>query len=227
MNATVSASSSMIVAGASPPAMAQKTQSATDQSLPSAAGSFADICCGGTYIYRSRDEDRSNGEASEVIARKDRVGVVGFGGVLRGLGPRLGTAQLYRVLDALIGSEVVFSYAHKEVRFVPRQLLPAQALVIAISSLADERSIGALFDLRARGFDLAILDVSPVPFTAAGRSPSEMLAHRLWLLQRDALRARFEQLGVAVTEWRGEEPLQVPVAMTASVRRRVRYPVAA
>jgi uncharacterized protein (DUF58 family) len=165
--------------------------------------------------------------AAGYLARKDRVGVVGFGGVLTGLGPRLGTAQLYRIIDALIGSEVVFSYAHKDVRFVPRRLLPPKALVIAITPLIDRRSIGALLDLRGRGLDLAVLEVSPVPFTAPGQTAAEALAHRLWVLRRSALRARFERLGVAVTEWRDEEPLQLPVALAAEFRRRVRHPMSA
>lgn len=165
--------------------------------------------------------------AAGYLARKDRVGVIGFGGVLTGLGPRLGVAQLYQILDALIGSEVVFSYAHKDVSFVPRQLLPAKALVIAITPLIDERSVGALLDLRARAFDLAVLDVSPVPFTEPDRTPADALAHRLWLLRRDALRARFEELGVPVTEWRGDEPLQVPVITASEFRRRARHPIAA
>jgi uncharacterized protein (DUF58 family) len=165
--------------------------------------------------------------AASYLARKDRVGVIGFGGVLHGLGPRLGTAQLYRILDALITSEVVLSYAQKRVAFVPRRLLPAKALVIAITPLIDERSIGALFDLRARGFDLVVLDVSPVPTAAAGETPAAALAYRLWLLRRRALQARFEQLGATVSEWRTEQPLELAVTRTVSFRRRTRHPAAA
>ena len=165
--------------------------------------------------------------AASYLAGKDRVGVVGFGGVLRGLGPRLGTAQLYRILDVRIGSEAVFSYWHKDVSLVPRRLLPPKALVIAITPLVDDRAIGALLDLRARGFDLTVLEISPLPFTQPGDTPTGRLAHRLWLLRRDALRKRFEELGVAVVPWSGEQPLQVPVTAQMAFRRRVRQPAAA
>jgi uncharacterized protein (DUF58 family) len=160
--------------------------------------------------------------AAAYLARKDRVGVVGFGGVLRGLGPRLGSAQLYRILDALIGSEVVFSYAHKDVSFVPRQLLPSKALVIAITPLIDERSIGALLDLHGRGFDLSVIDVSPVPFAVPPRTPSDAVAHRLWVLKRETRRTQFEQRGVAVSEWVADQPLELPVSRATAFRRRVR-----
>ena len=165
--------------------------------------------------------------AASYLARKDRVGVVGFGGVLRGLGPRLGTVQLYRILDVLIGSEAVFSYWHKDVSLVPRRLLPPKALVIAITPLVDDRAIGALLDLRARGFDLTVLEISPLSVTQPGDTPTGRLAHRLWLLQRDALRERFEELGVAVVQWSGEQPLQAPVAAQTAFRRRVRQPASA
>jgi uncharacterized protein (DUF58 family) len=165
--------------------------------------------------------------AGGYLARRDRVGVVGFGGALTGLRPGFGAAQLYRILDALIGSEVTFSYTHKDVSLVPRQMLPPKALVIAITPLIDDRSINALFDLRSRGFDLAVIEISPVPFTEPGPIRADALAHRLWLLRRAALRTRFESLGVPVTEWHGEQPLQVPVASASTFRRRIRRPVAA
>jgi uncharacterized protein (DUF58 family) len=164
--------------------------------------------------------------ATAYLERKDRVGVIGFGGILRGLGPRLGTAQLYRIVDALIESQVTLSYVDKDVRLVPRRLLPPKALVVAITPLIDERATVALFDLRRRGFELAILDVSPVPFTPPGSSPSDALGHRLWLLHRHAVRAQFERLGVPVSEWLQGEPLQLPVARAAAFRRRTRQPVA-
>jgi uncharacterized protein (DUF58 family) len=163
--------------------------------------------------------------ATAYLARKDRVGVVGFGGVLTGLGPRLGQVQLYRIIDALLGSEVVFSYVHKDVTVVPRRLLPAKALVVGITPLIDARSVGALLDLRARGFDLTVIDISPVPFAKPGRTPSDALAHRLWLLQRQALRARLQELGVPVSEWRGDPPLQVPLVEASEFRRRTPHPV--
>ncbi len=164
--------------------------------------------------------------AAGYLARRDRVGVVGFGGSVTGLRPSFGSAQLYRILDALIGSEVTFTYTHKDVSLVPRQMLPPKALVIAITPLVDERSIRALFDLRARRFDLAVIEISPVPFTEPGPLRADALAHRLWLLRRAAVRTQFEEFGIPVTEWHGEQPLQVPVASASAFRRRIRRPVA-
>jgi uncharacterized protein (DUF58 family) len=156
--------------------------------------------------------------AEQYLARRDRVGLVGFGGVLRWLLPGSGAVQAYRIADALLDTEIVFSYAWKGVEILPRRTLPPKALVLALSPLLDERAVSALLDLRARGFDLAVVDVSPLPFTPAGEGLDE-LAHRLWRLQREALRYRYERAGVAVAEWRDGEPLQVAIEEVRSYRR--------
>ena len=85
---------------------------------------------------------------------------------------------------------------------LPVRTLPPQALVLALTPLLDERAVRALLDLRARGFDLAVIEISPVPFVDAGRPASSTTSrYRLWLLRREALRARYLRLGVPVVEW--------------------------
>jgi uncharacterized protein (DUF58 family) len=112
----------------------------------------------------------------------------------------------YRIIDSLLGTEVLFNYAWKDLDVIPRRTLPPKALIIGLTPLLDERAVGALLDLRARGFDLAIIEISPVPFVTPGTEEIERLAHRLWLLRREALRARYEQVGVPVAAWNDEVP---------------------
>jgi uncharacterized protein (DUF58 family) len=129
--------------------------------------------------------------ASSYLARRDRVALVSLGGELSWLTGSPGTRQLYRILDALFSSQVRPSFRWKGVTHVPRRLLPARALVIALSPLLDERGIAALLDLRARGYDLTVFEIAPA---TDGDTP----ALRLWRLQRDAVRWRFEALGIPV-----------------------------
>lgn len=72
------------------------------------------------------------------------------------------------------------------------------ALLFAVSPLLDERSTRLITDLRRRGCDLIVIEVSPLEYTAPGPSTSDRLAYRLWTLQRDALRTRLRALGSAV-----------------------------
>lgn len=140
--------------------------------------------------------------ADAYIRRRDRVGFVGFGGTLRWLQPGMGLVQLYRLVDALVESEITLSYAWKGIDILPARTLPPRSLVVALTPLLDERSVAALLDLRARGFDLAIVELSPEPFVEPGRDDLGDLGHRLWLMRRNALRARYERVGVPVVPWR-------------------------
>jgi uncharacterized protein (DUF58 family) len=160
--------------------------------------------------------------ATRYLERRDRVGLVSFGGSLRWLTPGMGLGQRYRIVDSLLESEIVFNYAWKDVSIIPARTLPAQALVLAISPLLDERAVEALADLRARGYDLAIVEVSPVGFAAPGPTEADRLAHRLWLLRREELRARYERLGVAVATWRDDRPLEAALEGVRAFRRHVR-----
>jgi uncharacterized protein (DUF58 family) len=129
--------------------------------------------------------------------------------------------QRYRLIDALLETGVEFSYAWKGVNTIPARTLPPKALVIAVTPLLDDRSIAALLDLRARGYDLVIVEVSPEDIVEPGVG-IDALAYRLWLLRRAALRARFERSGVAVARWRDEAPLDAGLEGVRASRRRAR-----
>jgi len=159
--------------------------------------------------------------AGRYLARRDRVGLVTFGGVLRWLEPRGGLVQRYRLIDALLETGVEFSYAWKDVNIIPARTLPPRALVLAVTPLLDERSIAALLDLRARGHDLVVVEVSPEGVVPSGEG-LDALAYRLWLLRRAALRARLERSGVAVARWGDEDALGTGLEGVGAFRRRAR-----
>jgi uncharacterized protein (DUF58 family) len=156
------------------------------------------------------------------LQRKDRVGLVGFGAFLSWLLPATGTRQLYAIIETLLTSQVVASYALRGVDVLPPRTLPAKALVIAITPLLDDRTAAALLDLRARGYDLIVVEVSPVELVAPKPGSSLELAHTLWRLSREALRWRYEQVGVPVVTWRDGEPLAAPLEEVNAFRHLAR-----
>jgi len=160
--------------------------------------------------------------ADAYAGRRDRIGLISFGGILRWLVPGMGIRQLYRVVDALLDTQVILSYYWTEIDVIPRRTLPPNALVVALSPLLDRRSVDALLDLRGRGYDLCVVDVSPVPFTRRPASGVDALAYDIWLLRRDALRHRLQSAGIAVADWREEVPLQAVVEEVRSFRRHAR-----
>ena len=156
------------------------------------------------------------------LARRDRVALVDFGGTLHWLEPAFGTTQLYRIVDALLASDIAFSYAWRAVESIPRRVLPSGALVVAITPLLDERSIRLITDLRTRGRDLTVVEVSPIPHTEPGPTAGDEVAHRLWALEREALRMRLQAMGVGVTVWDERSQLEVGLEGVNAFRRSAR-----
>src|SRR5205814_2881938 len=111
--------------------------------------SFADARRGGTGTL-----DQAIRAAASLSERylldKDRVGLVNFGGVLNWLRPGTGLVQRYRIVEALLNTEITFRYAWNECDVLPLRSLPPKALVLALTPLPAVRAIGALLALRAR-----------------------------------------------------------------------------
>jgi uncharacterized protein (DUF58 family) len=160
--------------------------------------------------------------ASAYLARKDRVGLIEYGGPFRWVPPGTGRAHRERLLEALLRADVVFSYVRGDVGLVPRRVLPPQALVIAISPLLDVHFERAVVDLAARGYDLVILSPSPIPLVrrTTRQSPSADLACRLWALERRSRAAALHRLGITVLEWDTRQPLEAALAPLSRARRR-------
>ncbi|HUP37242.1 MAG TPA: DUF58 domain-containing protein [Candidatus Limnocylindria bacterium] len=164
--------------------------------------------------------------AAAYLARKDRVGLIEYGGQPRWVRPGAGRAHLERLLDTLLSASVVFTYVNRDLDLVPPRILPPQALVVALSPLLDRRFVRAATDLAARGFDLLVIAVSPVEAArvALPRSPVTDVAARLWALERRVELDRYRRRGLTIVEWDGVEPLD---AALAAVGRRWRRRVVA
>jgi uncharacterized protein (DUF58 family) len=160
--------------------------------------------------------------AAAYLRQRDRVGLVGFGGFVQWLQPGSGQAALYRLLDTLMETQVFATVAWKGIRHLPPRTLPAKALIVALTPLLDERAVAALFDLLARGYDLAVVEVSPMAGAPAAGGEWEPLARRLWALERETLRHRYQRLGAAVVEWTEDVHLQQVLLEVEACRRHAR-----
>lgn len=157
------------------------------------------------------------------LGHRDRLGLISFGGTLRWLPPGVGLAHAQAVAEALLDTEASLSYAWKGVEVIPSRVLPAKALVLALSPLIDERALAALVDLRRRGFDVAILEVPAEAFVTERDDAVGRIAWRLWRLRREALRFRLRQLGVGVAPWfPAGPPLAAVLEELQAFRLRVR-----
>ena len=156
--------------------------------------------------------------ATRYLEHRDRVGLVGFGGVLRWLHPGMGSTQRYRLVETMIETGVEPTYTWRDVNLIPARILPPAALVLALTPLVDVRFITALEDLRGRRFDVAVVEVDPVTLVEPGRSDVERAAYRLWLLERECLRWRLESRGIGIATW-GDGELDTVLEEVRTFRR--------
>ena len=189
---------------------------------------FRRFICRSTERRRrdTRSRGSRDGDARERVrraTRSRRAGFIEFGGILRWLVPGMGTVQLLsdrRRAARHPGRALVLL---ERDRRDPAPHVAPEREVIALSPLLDGRSVGALLDLRARGYDLTVIDVSPVPFTPRPAAGLDSVAYDIWTLRRDALRHRLQSAGVAVAEWRGDTPLQAVLEEVREFRRYARH----
>ena len=156
--------------------------------------------------------------AGEYLRRRDRVGLLNFGGELEWVLPSTGGRQQYRIVDAVLSSESARLFRWRDPRLIPRRVLPPQSLIVALTPLLDWRVNRALLNLRARGYDLALIEVDPRRFTEHARTTYGEDAWRVWLLERELIRHRFLRAGIPVSRWSTAEPLAAAVEDLASKR---------
>ena len=132
--------------------------------------------------------------------------------------PSAGPRQHYRIIDAVLSSESGRFFRWRDPRLIPRRVLPPQSLIVALTPLLDWRVNRALLNLRARGYDLALIEVEPLRFAEHAWATYGEQAWRVWLLERELLRNQFQRAGVPVSRWDGRAPLAAAVEELASTR---------
>jgi uncharacterized protein (DUF58 family) len=148
---------------------------------------------------------------------RDRIGFLAFGGQLRWVEPGLGQRALVRVVDGLLDAEILLTSTWEDVSRVPIGALPPRALLLAVTSLDNDVAVDTLVDLRARGFDVAVVSL-PLSDEALGVTP---LGRRFAALQRDARRLQLERLGIAVGTAARLDDLAIAVEEVEECRRRL------
>jgi uncharacterized protein (DUF58 family) len=146
--------------------------------------------------------------AAHYLYHKDRVGLIHYGGVCTWLPLATGQLQLYRILDALLGTQTLFSYLTADIGRIPARVLPPGALIFVITTMLDTRIDVALHDLLARGFQFVLLIISPAHVLPMSRHRhhSEATA-RLWRLEMDLRLRELRRSGMPVVMQDSDDPL--------------------
>jgi uncharacterized protein (DUF58 family) len=153
------------------------------------------------------------------VAQRDRVGLINLGGTVRWIELRPGLRQLYQIVGTLLEAEIARRTYGEQLGTIPRRVLSPGALVVALTPLLDERSVEILLDLRARGYDLLVVEVVSEPHLEKGAEAEDELAVRLWQVVRDGLRARFLRHGIPLVRWRPGGELEAALGEVRAFRR--------
>ena len=155
------------------------------------------------------------------VAQRDRVGLINLGGTVRWVELRSGVRQLYQIVGTLLEAEVARRTFGEQLGAVPRRVLSPGALVIALTPLLDGRSVDILLELRARGYDLIVVEVVAEPRIMSGVEveAEDEQALRLWRVVREGLRARFLRNGIPLVRWQPGMELEESLGEVRSFRR--------
>jgi uncharacterized protein (DUF58 family) len=160
--------------------------------------------------------------ADTYLAHRDRVGLIGFGGVMSWIEPAGGGRQRQKLSEALEDTETFRSFAWKSVESIPTRALPARCLVIVVSPLVDERIQLAVATMRARGLDVGVVEIPARRDEGLTRTWSGRAAARLYAMEREMLRDRFMARGIAVVPFDRETGTEVCLAQMDAYRRQLR-----
>lgn len=155
------------------------------------------------------------GIADRVLAAKNRVGLIVQRQVIDWVPLAFGRKQLYRILEHLIhvtpGGDWPFSY----VSVVLSRFFPRNSLVVLITPLQDRGALGAVTDLVARGYDVAVVSPSGLEIERRLRPPAEtdQVAYRILLMERANRIAQLRRVA-QVVDWDPAQPLALALRRT-------------
>ena len=160
--------------------------------------------------------------AESHLAATDRVGLVEMGGIVRWVSPGTGRLQLQRLADAMLSTGLYANAGWRNLEGIPGRVLPPRSFVVAITPLLDDRFIDALFVLSGRGHDVAVIECASTGQDDGGGGASEasQLVHRFWQADRQMVRDRLAENGIAIAAWRTGEHLDITLGELTRRRRR-------
>ncbi|MER7888249.1 DUF58 domain-containing protein [Micromonospora sp. NPDC094482] len=141
--------------------------------------------------------------AEHYLHRGDRVSLLEYGPAARRLRPGAGRRQYLTVLEWLLDVRAEASPHEPYDQVFGPQLLSADALVVVLTPLLDERSAQMLARLARSGRFVVAVDTLPADLAPPKDRGWAEVAYRLWRLDRDTMIAQLREHGVPVVPWAG------------------------
>ncbi|WP_354644396.1 DUF58 domain-containing protein [Kitasatospora camelliae] len=152
------------------------------------------------------------GIARAYLRSHDRVGVVSVGGTTRWLRPGTGHGYFYRIVETVLDAREPGVRRPPRLDRLPAPVLPPDALVFALTPLADQRILDLLGELTARGNPLVVIEVPIGDPVIEPDDRDGLLALGLWRADREVMRAALRRRGIPVVGHRPGESLDLALA---------------
>jgi uncharacterized protein (DUF58 family) len=149
---------------------------------------------------------------------QDRVGLLARGRTPAWLPPRAGRRARWQLLEELLAVGTAAENPGVRRRTATRASVPADALVVGVTSLQSRDYLRTLLHYRRTGHQTAALIIDTADLLEADRDVIDTAARRLWLAQRSAARQELERGGVATALVTAAEG---PAPAVSALRRRL------
>lgn len=152
------------------------------------------------------------GLADNVLASRNRVGLIVQRDVLDWVPPAFGRKQLYRILDHLVHVRPGGEWPFAHIAWVLERFFPRDALVVLISPLSDPTALAALMGLAAGGYDVSIISPSPlaIEWRLGDQGTEHETALRILRIERENLISKLRRVA-HVIDWDPSTPLALPL----------------
>ena len=144
------------------------------------------------------------------LRQHDRVGLMDYGGWMHWTRPAAGPAQFALLVQSLARVSVGPTMLAQDLTMLPETMLPRHALIIALSSLADERFSKMVGRLAGQGRDVVLLALrtDEICERIGPRRANRALVRRLWLLEREQQLRELRGHGVRAVHWSASLPVE-------------------
>lgn len=156
--------------------------------------------------------------ASVHLRAQDRVGLLARGRTAAWLPPRGGRRARWMLLDQLLAVGQAAEDRTRRRIWRGRAMVPADALVVGVSTLRSETFVPELLRFRRAGHTTVALVIDTSDVLSVGEDRADQAALRIWLAQREAERQALERGGVPTALVAGDEGVG-PAILT--LRRRM------
>ncbi len=148
--------------------------------------------------------------SSNILADRNRVGLIVLGERLSWVYPGYGREQYYKILSQLSSLTSGGLWELHEIQGLLQRFFPSRCLLIIISSLTNPKVIETVYDISRRKYNILVVSPSPLSIEQKIGDPISELDEKMYQLKRDHTMNELWKY-CPVIDWNSNEPLEVAV----------------